>query len=719
MTARTVVVHGCVRPRSAWRRFWRVLAVVAVGLGSGLGMPAADAPPAPPALATISVRGLGWWKNRDTRILLERLLGQERGATMDANAIEDAAFLLISRLGDEGFLDPRLKVSWVSVSGAPGEVTFDATLGSVLPRRTEARAVEFTIERGVRSTIDAVRIEGLHSLEPADAEAYFKSADTLWQSGSARLYSPSRLQRSSDALQDELRIRGYNEATVESSASNSATGEGEIEVTVEVNQGPRWQVSSLRVEGLEGTEVVFNTAERVGRDWTPFWQQDLAEALRKSLYAKGYPDVTVAFEREVARPVDGVRAIAVVARVTPGSRVRVGQVRFLGNDHSQPSMLRRRVRLNPGDPLNPLSVERARFRLGRLGVFSSVKANYDPASGSERDVVFSLVELPRWDTSFLFGYGSYEQLRGGVEWRQMNVFGRGHQSRLTLVQSLKSSRADYLYTVPELFGETLDGSARLFGLRREETSFLREEYGVNAMLRKRLGRGLEARAGYTYQALTNDDNELATRDVDDRQVTVGSVELGATLDRRDNPLRPRRGYRAYAQLEDASKWLGSEVAYQVFEAGAAYHTSWGRSRWLHFSLSHGVITTLGAQNDRDLPVNKRFFPGGDSDVRGYQQGEAAPRGPDGRFIGAKSRVTANIELEQGLTGNWSGVVFVDALGIAVKLADYPFSERLTSVGLGLRYQWIVGPIRLEYGYNLNRRPFDPTGTLHLSVGYPF
>jgi outer membrane translocation and assembly module TamA len=118
-------------------------------------------------------------------------------------------------------------------------------------------------------------------------------------------------------------------------------------------------------------------------------------------------------------------------------------------------------------------------------------------------------------------------------------------------------------------------------------------------------------------------------------------------------------------------------------------------------------------------VNKRFYPGGDNSIRGYQSGEAAPRGAGGLFVGAKSYTLVNLELEQALVGQWSVVAFADALGTAVALRDLPFSERLYAVGLGVRYQTLIGPVRLEYGRNLNPRPPDPSGTWHLTIGYPF
>jgi outer membrane translocation and assembly module TamA len=218
--------------------------------------------------------------------------------------------------------------------------------------------------------------------------------------------------------------------------------------------------------------------------------------------------------------------------------------------------------------------------------------------------------------------------------------------------------------------------------------------------------------------LRNQDNTLETSGADLSQVNAASVDLNLVRDRRDNPLRPRRGYRWFLQAETASQFFGGTVDYQRTEFGGSYHTPWGRGRWVHAGLNHGVVTTFGS-DDAELPVNKRFFPGGDNSIRGYQEGEAAPFGAEGRFVGAKSYLLLNLEVEQALTPKWSAVLFFDALGIAARLADYPFSEELYSVGLGIRYQTIIGPLRVEYGRNLDPRPTDPSGSLLFSVGFPF
>jgi outer membrane protein insertion porin family len=130
------------------------------------------------------------------------------------------------------------------------------------------------------------------------------------------------------------------------------------------------------------------------------------------------------------------------------------------------------------------------------------------------------------------------------------------------------------------------------------------------------------------------------------------------------------------------------------------------------------VLTLGARAE-DLPFDRRFFPGGENSIRGYQEGEASPRDFNGQLIGAETYILGNVEFEQALTRAFSLVLFSDSIGFARDLSDYPANETLYSAGGGLRWKTIVGPIRLEYGHNLNPRPGDPSGTIHFSMGFPF
>jgi outer membrane translocation and assembly module TamA len=174
----------------------------------------------------------------------------------------------------------------------------------------------------------------------------------------------------------------------------------------------------------------------------------------------------------------------------------------------------------------------------------------------------------------------------------------------------------------------------------------------------------------------------------------------------------------FSTFEVASEALLGDVDFQRMETSISYHHAISRLQWVHFGVSHGFVTTVDGPAE-DLPVNRRFFPGGDNSIRGYQYGEAAPRDVDGDLVGAETYTLGNIEFEQGITPTWSVVFFFDALGMATSIEDWPVNEALYSVGLGVRWKSIIGPVRLEYGHNLNPRDDDPNGTLHVSVGFPF
>ncbi len=662
--------------------------------------------------AELHVRGLSWFANRKAEQQLKLLLGEQHGATLNAGALEDAALVLISALNNEGYLEPGLTVEVTLPDGRVAAYPLDARLDHPLPRPLEVTTATLRLERGRRFTLRDVTFSGLLALPEKDARAFFLGEVLLIPLAAERIYSPARLQRAMGNLEEALRRLGYAEAVVTP---------GAVRAQIRVQEGRRWRVTALQFAVTDGGAAPDHLVSLPpDQPWTSLWRQDTATAIRRWYYARGHPDVQVKLTPQTTDAPDGTKTVTVLAEVTPGPEVHVGQVRFVGNNYTHDAILRRLVPGQPGDLLNPVRFDNSQARISQLGVFSNISLSYDPSDAATRDVVYTLTEGRRQEVSLLAGYGSYEQFRAGVEWRHYNLFGRAHTSSLKLVESMKGSSGDYVYTVPELFGSTTDGSARVFGLRREELSFVREEYGANVSLLWPLRRlGVALTTGYTFKHLRNSDNELATSATDQNQADVASFNVGVVRERRDNPLRPRKGYNLHLQVDSANRALGGEVVYQQVVLGASYHTGWGNGRWFHAGLSQGVVTTFGAPDDSTMPISVRFYPGGDGSIRGYQKGEAAPRGADGLFIGAKAYTLFNLELEQALTTKWSVVVFGDALGTAARLADYPYSEKLYSVGLGLRYQTIIGPVRVEYGHNLNPRPFDPAGTLLFSIGFPF
>jgi outer membrane protein insertion porin family len=675
------------------------------------------------AADVFDVRGAGWWEDRLIERALRDLRNETDEGTVDANAVEDAVFFAMSSVADKGFLEPSVSALITPVEGAPWSHEFDMDFANLLPRPLQAQQVRLELDRGVRYRFGEVSVTGSEPVMPAkDAQDLIVPPSGLFPSAEAQAFTPDRLQTGLGRIALVLAEDGYSEARARVVAESRDPATGRVDVEIAVTVGPRWWVRSVDVVGMEALGSSSpEFAVGADRPWTVTWGQDQAERIRQMLYPQGYADVRVAVQREPGEVAGETRPVDVRLKVESGEVVRLGEIEYRNAGNINERTLVRRIELGPGELMDVLALEQSRRRLARLPAFRRVILDYEPETGDVRSPVFRFERRLPWESHLLAGWGSYEKLRGGFEVRGNNLWRRSHQLRLEGMVSAKSIQGNLIYTVPELLGETIDGSVRLFGLDRDEFAFQRQEYGSTLALSRRALPWLEAdgAVSYTFQNLISSESALATRLLDLTESRSASLMFTLNRDRRDNPLSPTEGYRWYTQFEVADQALGGEVGYQRLELGASWHRAMGDTIWIHLGFTHGTVWTLGQANDLDLPVNKRFFPGGEHSYRGVQNGEGTPIDANGEFVGAKTSTLINIEIEQALTTRISGVLFVDVLGAAAELSQSPWDDVLVAAGVGLRYDTIIGPLRLEYGHNLNPRSVDPRGTLHFSIGFPF
>ncbi|MEO8429142.1 MAG: BamA/TamA family outer membrane protein, partial [Verrucomicrobiota bacterium] len=701
------------------RRGWKTL--IAPGLALAIWPAGATETPTKEP-ARVKIFGFGFLGNRE----MVRLLGnfQPDGKmpfVIDRTFVEDAAVVLIARAHDEGYLRAILSGDFTMTDGSRQHLAWTNAMEALLPRDFAARETRFRLQGGVRFYYRSIEFSGITVFSKREASSYFVSGEMLLHLHGNRVFSPAALTSSLAALKEAYARAGYQEAGVNTNQVIWNQSTGAVTVEVAVREGLPTIVRSVTVQARGGDQR--QEARRTlnpGKPYSRLWQQELAQKLQAEQQIKGFPDATVEFS-PLRRETNATSIqLDLSANVTVGPFVRVGGLITKGNRRTKTSVLKSRIKLEEGGPLNRVEAEKSRQSLARLGVFDSVRLRYEPVDDRTRDVIYDVEEGKPISLSVLAGYGSYELLRGGLEFEDRNLFGRAHDLRLRAVQSFKATKADLFYTVPEVFGENVNVFLQGSGLRREEVSFTREEYGGSMGIQKRIvpiQSDLTLR--YVYEFLNAlDVGSTSTNQTGVQEAKSASFVIELNRDRLDNPLLPRRGLKLFSKVEIASASLGGNVDYQRLLVGASYHLDLNGGRLLHLGVTQGVSFTLGGTADQ-LPFNKRFFPGGENSVRGYQEGEASPLDQNGKQLGAETYTQANLEFEQLVSKAWSVVAFFDAVGFAQKRADYPWDERLYSVGGGLCWRSLIGPVRLEYGHNLNPRSHDPAGTLHFSIGLPF
>jgi translocation and assembly module TamA len=206
---------------------------------------------------------------------------------------------------------------------------------------------------------------------------------------------------------------------------------------------------------------------------------------------------------------------------------------------------------------------------------------------------------------------------------------------------------------------------------------------------------------------------LTANDVDGADF---SLLLRYERDRSDDIINPTNGWRAQGELQP-SVFIGEgqTIPYgRLVLAGSIYRPfSALPSGVFAARLKAGVLVT----SDDRLPFDRRFFAGGGGSVRGYGYQSIGPRDLDDNPIGGRSVIEGALEARWSLRGPFGIAIFADAARVGS--FDNNVSQTSTGVGVGLRYNLGLAPLRIDVAVPLNKSDGDPPVQLYLSAGQSF
>ena len=116
--------------------------------------------------------------------------------------------------------------------------------------------------------------------------------------------------------------------------------------------------------------------------------------------------------------------VAVVFRVMPGPRVRVGRILVTGLRVTRESVDLRESRLKEGDYLSYQKLLDTQSGLSATGLFTDVQIRELASEADERNLIVEVTEGPRTTIVPGLGFAETERLRASVEFTQLNISGR-------------------------------------------------------------------------------------------------------------------------------------------------------------------------------------------------------------------------------------------------------------------------------------------------------
>jgi outer membrane protein insertion porin family len=575
------------------------------------------------------------------------------------------------------------------------------------------------ITEGPRVRIVDVHFEGNASISSKELRSFVLLPGRWFLPDPPQWYVINEVEGSRAAIEAYYRVQGFLDAEVELVDPKPPDDDwpSQLELLMRVKEGARYTLRTCElVGGVPEIDAHLDLRANLGRAVSPRLPGFLRSEVRE-LYAKyGYPDAEVQIDE---RTLDPAGFMDLRLAVQPGTLVTIGEVRIEGQKRTRIDRIRGNLALHTGERYDVRKLRRTFDNLYGLGVFSTVGVDLE-GEGPERAVLVRLSEAPARELYFEPGYGSYEQLRMVLGWRERNLAGTARQLDIEGKVSQKAQQVKVGLTDPRFLESDTSANLTVFGGTREEPSFDRAELGSLLTFTRRLHRYFNLGLGYQYrfsQVTADDFTDPAVQSALG-DVNISSLIVTPNWDARDSAFYPTQGSQARVSVEYAAEALGSQIDFLRTRWHVAQYFTDHAGLVLGLSWRAGLIAPLAATDV--IPVQERFFNGGENTVRSFSENELGPKDSSGNPIGGEAYNVFTAEVRAPIAGRFESALFYDVGNVVPQVGDYfDFEDMRSAIGVGLRYDLPVGPVRLDLGWNPDPRPEEASYTLHFSVGFSF
>lgn len=556
---------------------------------------------------------------------------------------------------------------------------------------------------------------------------------------SNRFEARRRARGAMEAAEALLRSEGYYQPVLE----DVVEGEETPVAIVQVTPGQRFLLSEPRINwalpppDLESGAVAWKDMDLAAGG--PGRAADVIAGegrIVASLTRRGYADARADPRRVVVD--HAAFSVEPTYNIASGPLVRLDGIKLETRGPTNPAWVSGLAPWTEGEVYDPEDVAELERRLLETGVYDGVGVALAPTDQTNADgnrpIVVTLTDRPRWvqeagitlsTARATVTTGSATSTTGGsaIEglWTFHNRFGRADTLALQARLATIDSRIGADLTLPHWRrpGQTLTTGAAVV---HEDTDAYRRFAGVlYADLRQRLGKSSWYSYGIGVDVGQYDENRFdpftqAPLDIT-RNLALLTLRSSAYMDRSDDPLDPRSGFRLSANVQPTAVTGDDSLLFLRSDAqGTAYlPLQEGGKTVLAGRLRIGTI--LGGE-ELTIPSDRLFYSGGGGSVRGFEYQGVGPRLPDGTPRGGLSLFETSLEVRRDVGRGFGAVVFLDAGAIGFQ--EYPnFNNLRYAVGAGVRYKLPFGPIRADVAFPLDRQPGDADFQIYISIGQAF
>ena len=592
--------------------------------------------------------------------------------------------------------------------------------------------VIYTIVEGTKGAISAIRFEGNTKFPDRILRKQMKTKGKTFYSifdKSGRL-DETQLEQDVNAVKEYYQDHGYIDVEIKEVRRDRTRGR--LTIVVVIVEGPIYHVGKIQITGTKVTspeKVRALLKMKEGGVYSPKQIREDSKKIADAYGSGGYVDLQVTPTGVPA----GAGRIDVHFQIQEGTPSFVQRINIIGNTRTKDKVIRREVLIAPGDILNSVRVETTKKRLDNLGYFEKVET-YPEDTGvpGRKDLTIQVQEKRTGSLNFGAGFSTIDELVGFIEMSQGNFdllnwpgfTGAGQKFRFRIQYGNTRKDVTLSLTEPYFLDRRLSLGGEVFFREADYLSniYTQRSYGFSIETRKALARFTSASLAYMLQRIELFDVAGSASSailLETGQSTKSQITAGITNDTRDNPFLSRTGHRLAFTPYVAGGFLGGSEQIVGFSFDARQYFHLWKDSILLFSGSLASVDTWG--DGTRVRIYDRLFLGGSNDLRGFTFRDVSPRDITGEPLGGQSLAAFTVEYTMPIIEKARFAVFFDGGFVNAAPWDFSTSDYVTDVGIGLRLDLPIGPLRIDYGIPLEKGPYRDAGSgkFNFNVGYQF
>ena len=602
--------------------------------------------------------------------------------------------------------------------------------------------VQFLISEGHRVMVQKIFIQGNTTYDDAFLFALNKKLKTVRDSHNPFPFIFQQMKSFARSIAEFYIAEGFLDAKIsQPQLMPGSTPDQTATVFIQINEGKKYIVGNMlfgRQELPESEMSLLETFDSLkGIPYNPRVKLLLKSKLMEYYQNKGFADVVINVASN-KRQEKGVVDITIT--IKKGVKAIISEITIKGNNTTKELFIRKKIKPAIGE-IYTLKDEKESFSaLYQTGIFSSVDFKIEDLElPGNKKLLIDLVEKPTKEVFIETGWGSYELLRFTAGYSNNNYFGTGKNFRIESAASSKTLQISIGLTDPQFLDFPITADIPINFSYRQEPEYTIKENGLAIFFSQKFSNKTRISTGYSYREKSITD--LATT-LDplyrDNNYNNASLTMSFSQDTRDDFFLPKAGHRGLFSMEYAGAILGGDLAYMRFTGGFRVFKQISEGNVLALRYKTGVI--LPGYGQDGIPIDERFFNGGESSVRSFRESRLGPKDGSGASLGGTGFNTLSIELRRMFSSQLAGTAFIDAgnispnqttvNGISSLAAERNdlisatrkdfFRDFRYGVGCGIQYLLPIGPARIDFSYNPDRRSDSESQyALHLSIGMAF